>query len=41
MREANTDEVSALRKENDELKRTLGEKVLEHEQLKKSQNGYY
>jgi len=41
MREANTDEVSALRKENDELKKTLGEKVLEHEQLKKSQNGYY
>ena len=41
MREANSDEVTLLRNENEELKRTLGQKVLEHEQLKKSQNGYY
>jgi len=41
MREANTEEVTSLRKENEELKKTLGQKVLEHEMLKKSQNGYY
>ena len=41
MREANSEEVTLLRNENEELKKTLGQKVLEHEQLKKSQNGYY
>lgn len=41
MREANTEEVSHLRKERDELQKTLGKIVLELEQLKKSQNGYY
>ena len=41
MREANTDEVTALRKEREELQKTLGKIVLELEQLKKSQNGYY
>ena len=40
-REANTDEVTALRKEREELQKTLGKIVLELEQLKKSQNGYY
>ena len=36
MREANTDEVTALRKEREELQKTLGKIVLELEQLKKA-----
>jgi transposase len=39
MREATSDEVIQLRRENDDLKKILGETYLKYEQFKKSQNG--
>ena len=38
-REATSDEVIQLRRENDDLKKILGETYLKYEQFKKSQNG--
>jgi len=38
-REATTDEVIQLRRENDDLKKILGETYLKYEQFKKSHNG--
>ena len=38
-REATTDEVTKLRRENDDLKKLLAETFLKYEQFKKSQNG--
>jgi transposase len=38
-REATTDEVLQLRRENDDLKKILGETYLKYEQFKKSHNG--
>jgi transposase len=40
-REATTDEVVVLRRENDDLKKMLGETYLKYEQFKKSQNGSF
>ena len=37
--EATSDEVLQLRRENDDLKKILGETYLKYEQFKKSQNG--
>lgn len=41
LREANSEEVTLLKRENDELKKTLGETYLKYKQLKKNQNGLY
>jgi transposase len=38
-REATTDEVGVLRRENEDLKKLLAETFLKYEQFKKSQNG--
>ena len=38
-REATTDEVTLLRRENDDLKKLLAETFLKYEQFKKNQNG--
>jgi transposase len=38
-REATTDEVGLLRRENEDLKKLLAETFLKYEQFKKSQNG--
>jgi transposase len=38
-REATSDEVIQLRRENDDLKKILGETYLKYEQFKKSRNG--
>ncbi len=38
---ATTDEVVLLRRENDDLKKMLGETYLKYEQFKKSQNGSF
>ena len=40
-REATTDEVILLRRENEDLKKMLGETYLKYEQFKKSQNGSF
>ena len=40
-REATTDEVVLLRRENEDLKKMLGETYLKYEQFKKNQKGYY
>ena len=39
--EATTDEVVLLRRENEDLKKILGETYLKYEQFKKSQNGSF
>ena len=40
-REATTDEVVVLRRENEDLKKLLAETFLKYEQFKKSQNGSF
>ena len=40
-REATTDEVVLLRRENEDLKKILGETYLKYEKFKKSQNGSF